>query len=321
MHFGITPIFCDCLPDGNISPPAIAEQVNSSTKAVVVTHMWGLPCDMPAILSLLPQSVLLLEDCSHAIGASINGQLVGTFGDGAAWSLQGQKNVSGGEGGIVVTKHDAFHYRQLLWGHYNKRCKSEIPSNHELHPYALTGAGSKNRAHPIAVAIAMNQLQKLHVFQSVRHAFATRIVESLRDIPFLRVAHSQVFASKHIYHSWYALILLFDQATAPAGLTREGFVSRLLSRGLVEVDIPNSTKPIHEEPLFLSPHKILPHIFRHPCPTPDQKPKRSFRQAQTFYRSAIKLPLWAYPEDAPVVDHYTSTIRDAALTPILHSHL
>ena len=56
------------------------------------------------VLKDYPQ-VLLLEDCSHAYGARIAGQPVGTFGDGAAWSLQGQKIISGGERGVVVTKH------------------------------------------------------------------------------------------------------------------------------------------------------------------------------------------------------------------------
>lgn len=312
MLFGITPIFCDCLPDGNISPSAIAQRVTPLTKAVVITHMWGLPCNMASILSLLPRHILLLEDCSHAIGASVNGQLVGTFGDGAAWSLQGQKNISGGEGGIVLTKHSDFHYRQLLWGHYNKRCKVEIPPTHSLREYALTGAGSKNRAHPIAVSIALNQLQKLHQFQSVRDKFAARIADGLREVSFLHVPHRHIIRNDQIQHSWYAMILLFDREKAPAGLTRESFVDQLLSCGLVEVDIPRSTKPIHEEPLFLAPHLILPHIYPHPLSKSSLNDEKSFPCAQAFHETAIKLPVWAYQEDASIVDHYIRIIQVCA---------
>ena len=121
MHFGIKPIFCDALNDGNITPAAIAKAITAKTKAVVVTHMWGM---MPAICAALQtrKDILLLEDCSHAHGGQLNGKPLGTFLDGAVWSLQGQKIVTGGEGGITLTKHADFHYQQLPWGHYNKRC-------------------------------------------------------------------------------------------------------------------------------------------------------------------------------------------------------
>lgn len=146
MQLGITPVFCDAVEDGTISASAIASAITSKTKAVVVTYMWGVPWDMFTICSVLKQwpKVLLFEDCSHAHGAKFNGQLVGTFGDGAAWSLQGQKIVTGGESGISLTKHADFHYRQLIFGHYNKRCKLEIPSDHHLQQFSLTGAGLKN---------------------------------------------------------------------------------------------------------------------------------------------------------------------------------
>ena len=87
--------------------------------------------------------------------------------------------MSGGEGGIVLTKHADFHYRQLVWGHYNKRCKIKIPTAHSLEDYELTGAGLKNRAHPVANAIALNQLRKVLEFQTVKSHFASRIAEQV----------------------------------------------------------------------------------------------------------------------------------------------
>ena len=103
MQFGIMPIFCETSDNGNIAPAAIAAGITTKTKAVVVTHMWGIPCDMPAICSVLQdrKDILLFEDCSHAHGGRLNGQPLGTFGDGAVWSLQGQKIVTGGEGGMT----------------------------------------------------------------------------------------------------------------------------------------------------------------------------------------------------------------------------
>ena len=110
---------------------------------------------MRAIHDILKNNpnVLLIEDCSHAYRAKIDGKTVGTFGDAAVWSPQGQKIISGGEGGITLTKHADLYYRQLIWGHYNKRCKAEIPSDHPVSSFSLTGAGAKNCAYPLAIAL------------------------------------------------------------------------------------------------------------------------------------------------------------------------
>ena len=69
--------------------------------------------------------LVLLEDCSHAHGAAYGGLQCGSFGDMAAWSLQGEKIISGGEGGILVADKPEHYHRALLLGHYNKRPKSE----------------------------------------------------------------------------------------------------------------------------------------------------------------------------------------------------
>ena len=104
--------------------------------------MWGIPCEMDRIIEICnKQNIFLLEDCSHAHGASFQGRKTGSFGDAAAWSLQGQKIISGGEGGILLTKHKDIFSRALLQGHYNKRCKQEISQDDPLFQFALTGLG------------------------------------------------------------------------------------------------------------------------------------------------------------------------------------
>lgn len=170
MHLGVKPIFVDASPEtGNIDSSKIARAITSKTKAIIVTHMWGVPCEMEEISDICRKNgIILLEgkhwlftcdmchgwihaliDCSHSHGASINGKKTGTFGDGAAWSIQGDKVLSGGEGGVSLTPYSEVYYRQLLHGHYNKRCKSEIPKDHPLQDFSITGAGLKNRAHPL----------------------------------------------------------------------------------------------------------------------------------------------------------------------------
>ena len=202
---------------------------------------------MRAICDVLQNhpNVLLIEDCSHAHGAKIDGQFVGTFGDAAAWSLQGQKIISGGEGGITLTKHAELYYRQLIWGHYNKRCKAEIPSDHPLYSISLTRAGAKNRAHPLAIALAFTQLERLDSIRKFKALYASQIASRLASIPFLHGPSMVMLAESQIEPAWYALVFRFTKSRAPNGLSRETFVSKLHERGLCEVDIPKSTGLLH----------------------------------------------------------------------------
>jgi dTDP-4-amino-4,6-dideoxygalactose transaminase len=305
MHFGIRPIFCDCDETGNISPQAIKQVITPRTKAVVITHMWGIPCDLPAILSILAEhpSLLLLEDCSHAHAASINGKMVGTFGDGAAWSLQGQKIVTGGEGGIVLTKHADFHYRQLLWGHYNKRCKTEIPNNHPLQKYSLTGTGNKHRAHPLAVALALTQLRKLNSFHKVKSYFAKKMMTELAEIRFLAMPVVSLTNDSTSHPAWYAMVLQFVKEKAPDNMTRDNFVAKLHEAGLEEIDTPKSTGLLHDEPLFTNPKEVLPHgiLAMRLSPKHLERSLLARRDSTIMQLSCLYSPIWRMKRELIII--------------------
>ncbi|KAL9621333.1 MAG: hypothetical protein Q9160_004224 [Pyrenula sp. 1 TL-2023] len=318
MHFGIRPVLADVAENGNISALAVEKAITPSTRAVVITHMWGIPVNMGALLKVLRRypHILLLEDCSHAHGARINGQLVGTFGDGAAWSLQGQKILTGGEGGIVLTRHREIHIRGLLWGHYNKRCKLEIPECHPLRSFIGTSSGMKNRAHPLAVRIALDQLRKLPQFRYYKTLYAARLIAEIGKIPFLEAPRFPNHGgfdnpSTSVEPAYYALTFRFKRHLAPDGLTRSVFVSLLHKRGLADVDIPKSTGLLHQEPLFTHPHILLPHV-QFPPARADEPKQQHFPFAQAFYDELIKIPVWASEGDEGVVDHYIRVFKEVA---------
>lgn len=124
---GATPVLVDCDEYGNMNIDEIEKKITSRTKAIVVTHMWGYPCQMDKIRAIADKYHLyLLEDCSHAHGGSYKGKKLGEWGDVAAFSLQGNKIITGGEGGILITNDKSIYDRAVLLGHYNKRCKKEI---------------------------------------------------------------------------------------------------------------------------------------------------------------------------------------------------
>lgn len=295
---GAKPILVDCDKSGNIDPILVENAITPRTKAIIVTHMWGLPADMNKLSQIAKKhKLLLLEDCSHAHGAKINGKLVGTWGDMAAWSLQGQKIVTGGEGGVLATKHDEYYYKALLFGHYNKRCKSEIPSNHPLYKFAITGMGLKLRAHPIAMAIADNYLHRLNCWLKIKRDLADIIIKHTEDTGL----QSPVFNKKD--PSWYAFVWQYNKDQYN-GLPIEIFHKALVAEGLVEFDLPRSTCPLNNLPLFQNPHQLFPNNYKAKV----YYKNGQFPQAEKFYSQALKMPVWVDLSKQNIVKKYLAGI-------------
>lgn len=296
MLTGARPVFCDCRKDGNIDPDEIVKKITVKTKAVIVTHMWGMPCQMDVIQEIcFRNSLFLLEDCSHAHGASYHGKKIGTFGDAAAWSLQGQKIITGGEGGIILTDSDEIYNRALLLGHYNKRCKQEIPKSFPFSAFSQTGFGQKFRAHPLAIAMANQQFAHLDEWIQQKSKYAEQFIAKMGNCKFLEMPQVNGYQP-----SWYAFVMQYKENKAN-GVSMARFVEALQAEGLCEVDIPGSTGPIHNLPLFISPEQPFPRLYQK-----EQVTTKHFPVAERFYNSAIKIPVWAFPHDAEVVQAYIS---------------
>ena len=301
LSSGVHPVFCDSGDDGNIDPKEIIKKIGPKTKAILITHMWGYPCKMDEIVSIAKDNNLLLfEDCSHAHLAKYKGKLVGSFGDAAAWSLQGQKNITGGEGGIIVTNNLDIYVRANLLGHYNKRCKDEIPSDHPLYKFAVTGMGLKLRAHPLAIAFADEQLRQHDKYQEMRNFCADEYKKLFGEYSFI-----EPIEYKDADPSWYAFVFKYS-APAESNISREEFVDLLHAEGLSEVDIPGSTGPNHLLPLFQEPSVLFPQFYE----TSDCfNTNETFPNAQKFYESIIKLPIWTQPEHRSLVRSYIEGLR------------
>ncbi|MGY1948763.1 DegT/DnrJ/EryC1/StrS family aminotransferase [Nocardia asiatica] len=169
LHLGATPVLADCDASGNLDPVDLPRRITKQTKAIVVTHMWGIPAQIRRLKTVADaHGLLLLEDASHAHGASIGEQKLGTFGQAAAFSMNGPKPLSAGEGGFILTDNEEVYHRVLLHGQYNKRCRNEIPAGSDLSRYVLTGMGLKHRIHPLAAAFALEQLEPSRVRDRLR---------------------------------------------------------------------------------------------------------------------------------------------------------
>ncbi len=303
---GAVPVLCDCDASGNIDPLDIERHITARTKAVMITHVWGMPCAMTAIRAITRKyNLLLLEDCSHAHGARFQGQLLGTFGDAAAFSLQGQKLVAAGEGGIILTNSDEIYYRALLLGHYNRRCYDEIPETHPLAPYAMTGMGMKLRIHPLAAAIASEQFTHLDEWIARKNRYAQLLHELLADIPGLRLPA----VPPDVLPAWYAYILEYTPPT-PDHPTIDTVYQRIIASGCTALDRFASTCPLHLLPLFQDPSPIFP-LYRDS--TVRYRPG-DFPQSEALYARSLKLPIWCMENDEALVSFYGRTIRQVLTT-------
>src|SRR2546430_676688 len=119
-------------------PDDVERRITPRTRAICVVHMWGNPAPMDRLADIARRhGVALIEDCSHAHGASYRGRPVGSWGDIGCFSLQGVKAVSGGEAGIAVTNDPLLFDRMLVLGHYRRLkhgpAKSSLATHH-IHP-------------------------------------------------------------------------------------------------------------------------------------------------------------------------------------------
>lgn len=303
LFTGAVPVLADCGPDGNIDPIDVERRLTPRTKAIVVTHMWGIPCQMDQLMALAElHGLILLEDASHSHGATFRGRLTGTFGRAAAFSLQAQKTLTGGEAGILLTDDDEIYYRALLLGHYNKRCKSEIPAGHPLSRFATTGMGLKLRAHPLAAAIASEQFDLLDEILRARRATARAMTDALAGVPGLRMPS----AAESSQPTWYAFVMQY-RSEELGGLPLETFYEAVMAEGCIELDRPSSTAPLNLHPLFQEPGTLFPayrNVFAYA--------RGEFPRAEEFHRNSLKLPVWDDPADEPLMRAYCRAIRKVA---------
>ncbi|KAL8639819.1 MAG: hypothetical protein Q9228_003193 [Teloschistes exilis] len=173
LQYGAIPVFCDALSNGNIGPSEILNKATPKTRAVVVTHMWGLPCDVPKVMENAQKvngGIKVLEDCSHAHGASIGDRLVGTWGHMSAWSLQAKKNVTGGQAGVFATNDTDYYAHAILHGHFNKRAKQDKKAPPDLSREQFVKALEAHGLSEVDIPRSTGLLNELPMFSHTHEA-------------------------------------------------------------------------------------------------------------------------------------------------------
>ncbi|WP_431921096.1 aminotransferase class I/II-fold pyridoxal phosphate-dependent enzyme [Nonomuraea jabiensis] len=294
---GIEVVFCDADPmTGNVTAQSLADRMQPNVKAVIVTHMWGIPCSMDEIAAFCAaHDLALLEDCSHAHFARWDNQPVGTWGDLAAFSTN-QKAITTGEGGMLVARDPRLRELAVLFAHYNKRARAEIDAGSEHFPFAFTGMGLKERMTTLGAAIGVHQLARAAHIESHRRHNLDAFTKALDGNP---VISPIVVPPEQGAHGLYVLGLLFhaDQAS----VTRDEFVRLCVAEGALEVDAPGSTRDISGEPLFARRDASAP--WRATAVRAVDLPG-----VAAFQEAFIKIPAWGYPGDEELLDGYLAAL-------------
>ena len=164
LYTGATPVFADIqgLTDFNISPASIEACITPRTKAVIVVHYAGYPCDMEAIHALAAKyNLRIIEDAAHAIGSSLNGRMLGAYSDIGCYSFFSNKNLTTGEGGMLITDNDEWAARlRLLRSHGMTTLTWDRHRGHAW-DYDVVDLGYNYRIDEIRSAIGLVQLKKL----------------------------------------------------------------------------------------------------------------------------------------------------------------
>lgn len=241
----LVPVLVDAdMSTGNIDPDDLGNHLTERTKAVVVTHMWGLPCNMKPIMAFARRHGLrVVEDCSHSHGAEVLGLKTGAIGDIAPFSLQGKKLVAAGQGGILTTSDPDLFERAVLFGHFKVRSFQDVKSQ-RLKCFAGTGLGLNYRIHPLAAEIACRQFDRLESYIEGRRYNFDYLNQLLHGIPGVQPPQIPAYAERCV---WYSYKPLFDPDSLP-GVSIERYIEALVAEG-VEIE-RSETKPLHHEWIF-----------------------------------------------------------------------
>jgi hypothetical protein len=229
---GARPVVADIDRDsGNVTVRTLEAALTPSTRAVIVVHLGGWPCDMDEIAAFCrAHDLALVEDCAQAHGAAIAGRRVGSFGDAAAFSFcQDKIMTTGGEGGMVTT--DRLDVWRRAWS-YKDHGKSYAAVHSAHHPpgfrWLHASFGSNMRMTEMQAAIGRRQLAKLDAWVAKRRALALHLVDRIGEHPALRVPLPAAPAQA----AFYRVYAYLRPETLRRGWSRDRIMQAIAAEGV-----------------------------------------------------------------------------------------
>ncbi len=213
---GATPVFVDVEIDSfNIDATLIEAAITDKTKAIIPVHEFGLPCDIEAIMKIAnAHNLFVIEDAACALGASQNGQSVGTFGDFGSFSLHPRKAISSGEGGLITCQKAALTKKvQILRNHGVDIVEGKME---------FVEAGFNYRMTDFQAALVNSQLERLAETLSYKNELANCYQQEITN-PKIKLPSCPTDR----VHTWQTYHVLID-----ASIDRDELIKTLRAKGI-----------------------------------------------------------------------------------------
>ncbi len=309
LRLGAVPVFADADPlTGNISPADIERKITSKTKAIAITHMWGVACDMDAIMSIAKKhELMVVEDCSHAHFTTSNGKLLGTYGDVACFSIGAKKTLTSGEGGFLITNNSEIYIRANLLGHFEMRASEALErlqaeglsDLYERYSGYETGFGENYRMHPYSAVMSYALVSDGDIFEIIkkRGESLRYFTQQLEKVNFVSapVVHDEYFEGamygyKGKIHQEHLTIPVVDAV-------------KMLKDLNMEIKLPDS-EPLHQKPLFANLHKLKIGY------STSTQAGGEFPGAEEYFNGRVSLPTFSrgLTLDKNLIDEYISLL-------------
>lgn len=233
-----TVVYCDATPvlvdaeseTFNIDPQKIEEKITKKTKAIMVVHLYGHPCDMNPILQIAKKhKLLVIEDAAEAHGAEYKRKKVGSFGDVGCFSFYGNKIITTGEGGMIVTNNKKLAERAKLL--------KNMAFGQGVHKFEHLAVGYNYRFTNVQAAIGLAQMERIEKIIYLKRKIARQYNRSLRNIADLTTPVEKE-GVKNVY--WMYTILV-------DGGKRDWLIDKLAKK---DIETRPFFVPIHQQPVF-----------------------------------------------------------------------
>jgi len=285
IHAGATPVLADVdRISMNIDPEQVLAKITPKTKAILPVHFAGRPCEMDRLGEIAQRyDLMIIEDCAHAIETEYKGRKAGTFGDLGCFSFYVTKNVTTGEGGIILTDKKPYADRaKVLALHGMSSDAWSRFSDQGYKHYLVTEAGYKYNMMDIQAAIGIHQLERVEPYWIKRKTIWEIYNRAFAGLPVIRPAEPGP-GTRHAYHLY---TLLIDKAKT--GIGRDEFLCAMdrhnIGTGVHYLSIP-------EHPYYRQTYGWDPDEYPH---------------ARDIGRQTVSLPLSAKLEDQDVEDVITA---------------
>lgn len=257
---GARPVFADVDRDsGNLTAQTIERVLTPKTKAIVLVHLAGWPCEMDSIMELAEaHGIKVIEDCAQAHGATYKGRAVGSIGHAGSFSFCQDKIITtGGEGGLLTTDDEQMWKRAWAFKDHGKGFDAVYNLQHPPgFRWLCESFGTNWRMTELQAAIGRIQLRKLPEWSGRRLANAKVLIDALRSIPGIRVP----VPASHSNHAYYRFYAYIESGKLRTGWSRDRIVDEITATGAP--CFSGSCSEVYRERAFdgtvFRPHEPMP---------------------------------------------------------------